>query len=426
MNARFAAAVAAAAEQAPMSSGTVHIVPGRVLLADGDGLAYYCAGNDDTDPGQARMNLISKLDGAMRACGAESVNILTTARGSHKGHRYAVARIKPYQGHRGDARRPNNWEYLRGLLEEGFIGSHAVELTVNAEADDLFSKYTAINPDCVIYTQDKDMRMTPGWHLDWLTHIMFRLEPGTWAKVSNDKLYGRKWFWMQMLHGDTADYVPGLPFHKDGSLVGSGPNKGKVKEIRCGEAEAEKLLAGVESDMGATLQLQKLYRSCYGERWLVEMLEQGILLWMRNDLNSSPFNVTFAGNPLAALRTHEDYQLARAEIMARITGALIHEETQSIGSSGDSDEPAVSAGEPVQALPTAVLRGPSGPGPQPLDGLDTCHPSSGVQFGAWKNREQPSQVRRAQPFGLPERGGSLLTGQRDGQARLAAPISQDA
>ena len=68
----FTAAIAQAVKESPMVNGSQGMThPGRVLLADGDGLAYYCAGNDGTDPGQARWNLINKLDEAMRASGSE-------------------------------------------------------------------------------------------------------------------------------------------------------------------------------------------------------------------------------------------------------------------------------------------------------------------------------------------------------------------
>ena len=105
---QFAAAIAAAVSASPMTNNSVP-VERRVLLVDGDGLAYYCAGNDETSIGEARARLIEKVKGAQRACGAEDVRILLTNSGSHKGHRYAIARVKPYQGQRVNSRRPKNW-----------------------------------------------------------------------------------------------------------------------------------------------------------------------------------------------------------------------------------------------------------------------------------------------------------------------------
>ena len=48
MNSPFAAAIAAAAGASPMACGSVPVTLDRKLLVDGDGLAYYCGGNDET------------------------------------------------------------------------------------------------------------------------------------------------------------------------------------------------------------------------------------------------------------------------------------------------------------------------------------------------------------------------------------------
>jgi DNA polymerase-1 len=408
---RFAADIAEAEQQAPMSNGPVTVIPGRLLLADGDGLCYYCAGKDDTEPGLARANLIDKLRSAARASGAEAIKVVTTSRGCHKGFRYAVARVKPYQGQRTDQRRPRNWEFLRGLLERGDLGPGIeVEFTDVAEADDLFSRYALTHPDCVIYTQDKDMRMVPGWHLDWLTHLMFKLEAGTWAVTHNEKLWGRAWFWSQMLHGDGADNIPGLPWYTTGELLKSGPKKGEIKQIPCGEKSTAviEMLPNVGSDMGALCLLKGLYETCYGDRWAVEMLEQGILLWMRNDTASSALNVTAAGNPLAALTTHELYPAARAEIMARIAEAVVHAETQSVGHSDDPDITLDIPGQSVRDVPATLLGEPSSVGPQSLVGSGEGDGTPGVQRPVGEDREQPQAVRRAQPSSVAAWASGLL------------------
>ena len=286
------------------------MVPGRVLLADGDGLAYYCAGNDDTDPAQARVNLLNKLAEAKGAAGAEHVRVLTTASGSTKGHRYAVARVKPYQGQRSNSRRPKNWSYLRSLLEGGFDPRYPVELVGHAEADDLFGKYaTEFGADNVVhFTQDKDMRMLPGWHMEWRELRLTRVPTGCYDHVFNGKQYGLKWFWLQMLHGDTADYVPGLPKYI----------KPDGKAALCGEATAGKLLAECTSSDEARGVVSGLYSGFYEDEWQVNILEQGILLWMRRDAKSSALDVTAPGNPLEGISAE-----ARSTILARIAEAQV-------------------------------------------------------------------------------------------------------
>lgn len=406
MDARFAAAIEAAAEQAPMSNGSVSTVPGRLLLADGDGLAYYCAGNDDTDPGTARRNMLDKLDSARRACGAERVKILLTAAGSHKGFRYAVARVKPYQGQRADSRRPKNWQYLRTIMEENALGDCIeVEQTAIAEADDLFARYAKGHPDCVTFTQDKDMHMVPGWHLDWLTHIMLHVPAGCWHKAGSDvaKPFGRVFFWLQMLQGDGADNIPGLPYYTDGSILKSGANKGQLKQHRIGEpakdtvGTAFKMLKDISSDMGAILHLRPLYESCYGKEWLLNMLEQGILLWMRDDPTSSALNVVAKGNPLHALTTHELYPAAKAVIMARIAEAMVHEETEDDGDSSDPNSFVGATDGEVRSVLATVFGITSGVGSRPFDGADTSSPAPILQCVAGEGGEQLPQVRCAEP-----------------------------
>ena len=287
----FAKAVAAAASAAPMFSGQNAAIAGRILFSDGDGLAYYCAGNDGTDPGKARSNLIGKLEDAQRASASELSRIFLTGQGSHKGHRYAIARVKPYQGQRTGSHRPKNWAYLRSLLEGSPSPVHISETTGIAEADDLFGKYSRIlKPEnVVIHTQDKDMRMVPGWHLDWDTMKMTFVAADCWEHMHNDKLYGRKWFWTQMLQGDPADYVPGLPKYITP----------KGTAALCGPATATKMLAECATETEARSVVFSLYRGWYPDDWQVQVLEQAILLWMRNDEKSSALNVLAPGNPLA-------------------------------------------------------------------------------------------------------------------------------
>lgn len=314
---------AKAAAAQPMGYGSVPVVHQRTLLVDGDGLCYYCAGNDDTDIGTARRNLIDKVKRAAELVGAGQIKILVTGGGSHKGHRYAIARAKPYQGQRAGSRRPKNWQGLRDLLDTGFPGVE-IETTYTAEADDLFGFYAYNDPDnTVILTQDKDMRMLPGTHLDWVTNRVHVVEHGLAAvrqehimynrtvvdSVFNDKQYGPKWFWLQMLHGDTADNIPGLP--KYVTLDGKAK---PVGEVTAGRLIDEGASAGHATRVGA------MYDTYYGNRWLVEMLEQACLLWMRRDPNNWADCAEYGG-PMYQFTDHEYWPAAYAEIEQRVRQA---------------------------------------------------------------------------------------------------------
>lgn len=400
--AHLQALVSAAAEASPHGNGEIKRVEGRLLLVDGDGLCYYCAGKDgEVSAGEARAKLIAKIRSARDACGADKVIIVTTASGSHKGYRYAVARVKPYQGQRTDNRRPDNWRPLREYLEAGQIADGmTVEFTSIAEADDLFSRYALSHPDCVIYTQDKDMRMIPGWHLDWLTNLMHRVT-GEFNQFHNEKRWGRGWFWAQVLQGDTADNIPGLPFYTNDEVLKSGAKKGQIKQHACGEVGAKRILGNLSSDVQCCTHIGAAYQSCYGDRWLVELLEQGILLWMRNDKGSLPFNVCDEGNPFAVLTKHELYPTARQEIEQRIAEAKQYEQAQDIGDclTATADvEPARTEVCPVQPAPAVHEVGAR---PRPHDGSDPSNVALGLQQPTGQGGEQPPPVRSPKPLRLP-------------------------
>lgn len=322
---------ALAAKTSPHGNGLVPIIPDRTLYADGDGLAYYCAGNDSTTVGEARENLTQKLLSAQRAAGAGRVKILLTGSGSTKGDRYAIARVKPYQGQRSNSRRPANWQALREFMESGKVSNFPVEITYSAEADDLFGHYAHRNPACtVIYTQDKDMRMLPGFHLEWVNHLLVYVP--SWpsrqlvdSPVIGDKQYGPKWFWLQMLHGDQADNIPGLPRYVDTS--------GKAKPV--GEVTAGKLLEGGDNDWGTSVELA--YRSYYGDRWLVEMLEQACLLWMRREPDLWQ-DCLAKGGPLHEYVGCSSFEAAFQEIEKRVLDARKYNTPEDDSGCGDPPE----------------------------------------------------------------------------------------
>lgn len=308
MGSPFAAAAAAAAQRAPfVQAGAV--TPGRVLLLDGDGAAYYCAGGADASPQDAKVRLRQFVESRVRAVGAESVRVLLTGSGSHKGHRYAIARVKPYQGQRTNSHRPPQWQFLRDLLEGG--GSWPCEVVYHCEADDLFGKY-ASDPNVVIGTQDKDMRMLSNcWHMRW--------EDGALAYIGDEfctehwgKTFGEYFFWWQMLRGDPVDFIPGLPRIKNA--------KGTAM-VQCGEVGAANALAGVTSTETAFVEVSARYTDLYGEWWATNMLEQACLLWMRRDPGSLWNDVVQEGKPLAALLDCQSGVMAYKEIENRVKEA---------------------------------------------------------------------------------------------------------
>ncbi|ANH51083.1 exonuclease [Pseudomonas phage VSW-3] len=274
----LASAIAAAADDAvPLVFKAPTIVPGRWLLVDGDYLVYYCSGNNETPIGDARTRLMQKLDDMRIAAGAEKVVLHLTATGSHKGWRYVAATVKPYQENRSKSQRPKNWEQLRDFVESYQGLAFKPKIWGTREADDGICYHKEVLPygSAVVAMKDKDSQMFDDCiHLDWETYEITEVPKGTFEiENSLGRLFGSKWFWLQLLMGDGADNIPGLP-----QILS---HTGKL--VQCGEARAKTALCMSVDDDDALDRVCKHYARYYSTEWADRLVEQMILLWMRKD-----------------------------------------------------------------------------------------------------------------------------------------------
>lgn len=403
----FANAIAAAAQAAPQDKAVGPMVPGRILLIDGDGLAYYCAGGDDKSPAEARLWLWEKVTSAQRAARAEDVRILLTSDASPKGYRYAVATVKPYQGQR-KSHKPKNWQFLRDYM---LTADHpwAIHVTDTLEADDLFAWYAnnAVGKTTyVVMSHDKDMRMIPGLHLTWKTHDLVDTG-GAFCHEHDGKVYGYKWFWLQMLMGDSVDNIPGLP-----TFYGK----------RIGEKGAEKALKGINDNATAAALVLDAYEHHYGvEDWRVHVLEQAALLWMRR--TESALDFLNAGGPLAFLSQREDWNEPRRLIMKRVTEAIRYAKAETCGGENPSGELVGSTGETVRTLPAGTEEGSSSAGSRPPHGSVQGSSAPGVQQSPRESGEQREPVRSVGSYAVsvPARCRYVLAGAPDTSIQLHSP-----
>jgi hypothetical protein len=252
------------------------------LHIDGDYCAYYFSGNDETPFGSARANMVRQLKVVRRIAGAAGRSVIhLTAGMSDKGGRYKIATAKPYQGQRDSSRKPKNWQAMREWLEGGVangIADFTVKLWQDREADDgvaAAARYAwTMDRIPAMFSRDKDFRMIPGRHVTWTTLGLVDTKPDTWAKLDEDGLvYGQKWFWLQMLMGDTADNIPGLPKQPT--------ENGGFKA--CGEACATDWLANANTPEDAFQIVRSLYQQFYAQAWAPAFAEQAALLWLRTD-----------------------------------------------------------------------------------------------------------------------------------------------
>lgn len=261
----------------------------NVLHTDGDYAAYYFAGNDDVPLGTAKRNMVNFFQAAATIVGVPTFNIQVhlTDPMSDKGKRYKIGTIKLYQGQRTHSQRPKNWQGLRDFLHAGMPGSNMKVVNwTDREADDgaAFAAARDIEEGRhpTILFRDKDWRIFPGNHMRWTDYEQINVPPGTYEIVDDEEqVYGHKFFWLQMLQGDTADNIPGL------EKIQAVDAKGKLIFKNCGEVCAAQALAGTSNNVEAYNIVSQAYSDFYGPGWQVRFAEQAMLLWMRTDQNAS-------------------------------------------------------------------------------------------------------------------------------------------
>lgn len=273
-------------------------VPGRVAHIDADFLAYmtsYERKDEQVDFKDMQGKCQNMVENFRRKAGASSVHLHLTPGTSDKGDRYNIAIQKEYQANRDGKEKPR---YLH-LMREWMNNHYAATMHQKCEADDGMSssQYEAIAKGerelSIIISKDKDLNMVPGLHLDWDSHDFIDtdtdfgqiyLDESTSTKKV--KGYGHKFFWAQMLIGDTADNIQGLPMVYPPNLI-----KGK----KVGPVLAFSLLTGCNSNKEAFGYVKSLYErtgAVLGFRhwqsgdimsWQQVFISEAKLLWMRRD-----------------------------------------------------------------------------------------------------------------------------------------------
>lgn len=191
--------------------------------------------------------------------------------------RYEVAKSRPYKGNRKNPKPFHFYNILFYLLAE----YNTIVSEDGLEADDMLCIEQASRKDTVICSRDKDLRICPGWHFSWECGNQHAIGPTFtdklgWLEMIDKKVigYGLKFFYYQMLVGDTADHIPGL--------------KG------WGQAGAYKLLEPLATEEELFRTVKQKYLEVMGKEVAKEyFLEQANLLWMRQE-KGKPFEL-FSG-----------------------------------------------------------------------------------------------------------------------------------
>lgn len=219
-------------------------VQGRVLLMDGDFPCYASAATVKTLP-TALRRYQTLVETEKFLVNAEMVRVHVTPKGCNKAHREWYPTAQPYQGNRKDKPKPPLLHPLRDALSTHEWPDYwSVFEWYDREADDgLILDAHVLGDRAVMVSGDKDLQLTPGplWIADE-GRIDYIRDRFGWCKVKGDKIvgHGTKFFWYQMIMGDTADHVKGIT-RLHGKLAGKVAAHNVLKDITS-EADAAEVV----------------------------------------------------------------------------------------------------------------------------------------------------------------------------------------
>ena len=195
-----------------------------------------------------------------------------------------IATVKPYKGTR-KAEKPFHYKNLKAYI----MSHYDVREAEGLEADDLMcveqTKRLKLGMfDTVICTRDKDLRQCPGMHFGWECGAQAgfpfsKVDELGWVKehrkvdkegkeyVAKVSGVGLKFFYAQLLMGDSVDNIPGLP--------------------GCGPAKAYEAVSTCKNEDELHHNTFALYLAKYGDDAAERMLEQGRLCWMVRELDEN-------------------------------------------------------------------------------------------------------------------------------------------
>lgn len=228
----------------------------RPILIDGDALAYragYQMLAQGLRPEDTVHNLLSTVTWGLDG----QVFIHMTPDEGSKGGRYLVARRKPYQGNRAAKVRPPEVLTIRNYITNSLCDVF-VTTTGDCEADDTLADQARSTPSLIV-SPDKDFRCLRGEHIGWVTGRRVVVDAG-WVELTGNTVAAKQSFagpghvWLQMLEGDAADNIPGLPYVTEKS--------GKQRKI--GHFGALRMLLSLTDPLEMAQRVYSEYVNTYG------------------------------------------------------------------------------------------------------------------------------------------------------------------
>ena len=220
---------------------------GKVLI-DGDIIAYRAAFSTEQMGSQDTRN---KVDDLIEFILDSTVlfpeigldySVYLTGKGNFRDD---IAKSYPYKGNRKSVQKPRHLQTARDHMES----KYQAIISKGEEADDLIAKEAArLDYKACVASIDKDMLQLPCWH--------FNIVRGDYLEVT--PFGGIKFFYTQILTGDTADNIVGL--------------------FRVGPVKAKKILEDAETEEDLWDCVVKAYDGNQDR-----VIENARLLWLRRE-----------------------------------------------------------------------------------------------------------------------------------------------
>lgn len=279
----------------------LNVIPGKEVLIDADVVAYYGAYTCDDLPLRAATRRVDyRMNQIIEETQAENYRGFLTGKFNFRDD---IATLRRYKGNRYDkdgnriTKQPFWLQECRTYLRNEWD----CELVEGEEADDALGIAQTENSkqciDSVISSIDKDLWIIAGWHHNMNSGSLEYSSSFGFINLYKGKLLGagKKFFYAQLLMGDTADCIPGLPKVTEGMK-----ERWNIRRGGCGATAAFKVLEDAYTEEEC---MDRVWQ-CYKEYWrqndynhwrtlklykagddtaLKQLIEQGRLLWMRTE-----------------------------------------------------------------------------------------------------------------------------------------------
>lgn len=283
------------------------IIPKRVGLIDADCVAYWAAaGCDEMTVDAAKKRCDDRMGSILDQIQTQEVRYYLTGSDNFRND---VATYQQYKGNRYDKngnriKAQPKWLYAIRLYLQAHYDAILCE---GQEADDALAiaqmKCNASQDwHSIISSIDKDLRIIPGLHHDMNSGFIEEIDELGYLiidKKGKVRGGGLKFFYAQLLMGDTADWIKGLP-KVTKWMKETYNDTATIRLGGCGEKAAYNILNTADSEKELFMRVMSCYASYWDgdhfyNNWKTNhqiypepeqmLIENGQLLWMRREEN---------------------------------------------------------------------------------------------------------------------------------------------